>query len=138
MKESEKTRSMLRPTSMFRPAALVGLMSAGVLALAACGSDDSLAADAGADQTITVGESPTFDGCGSTGSINNYAWTIESAPADMADDAGKVIRESMNDCSFTLEAAMLTEEAGVWTVRLTVTDGDAAEATDTVDITVEP
>lgn len=110
----------------------------GALVFGACGSDDALNADAGDDQTIAVGESPTFDGCGSTGSIDNYAWVIESAPAGMADDAGKVIRESMSDCSFTLEAAMLTEEAGVWTIRLTVTDGASAEASDTVDITVEP
>ena len=109
----------------------------GAVLLAGCGSDDSLSANAGGDQTIAVGDSPTFDGCESTGSISNYAWTIESAP-DGVDDAGKVVRESMNDCSFTLEAAMLSEEVGVWTIRLTVSDGSDVEASDTVDITVEP
>lgn len=121
-------------TTRFIAAASVGL---GTALLAACGSS-ALGADAGDDQTISVGESPAFDGCESTGSIDNYAWTIEAAPASMADDTGKVIRESMSDCSFTLDAPMLTEEAGTWTIQLTVTDADGASSTDRVDVNVEP
>lgn len=123
---------------LMRVSAVVGLVFG--LATAGCGDDDddvgALAADAGEDITVAVGESPTFDGCGSTGDITNYRWTILEAPEAMADDAGKVIAESAPDCAFTLEAAMLAEEAGTWVIELAVTDAGGAERTDTVTVVV--
>ena len=77
-----------------------------ILLAAACGSGDDLQADARADFSIAVGDSPTFDGCSSGGEIRNYSWAIIDAPDLMAGDAGKVIRETEPACSFTLDAAM--------------------------------
>jgi len=102
----------------------------------ACGGD-SLDADAGNDFTVDVGSAPTFDGCNSTGEINNYRWVIADAPDAQSGDEGKAIRETDSACSFTLESAMLAEEAGDWTIELIVTDGDGATASDEVTITVE-
>lgn len=110
-----------------------------ILVAAGCGdSDDGLRADAGADFAITVGGSPTFDGCGSEGSIDNYRWVIIEAPDIMEGDDGKVIREVEPSCSFTLEAAMEAEEAGTWVVELTVTDDGGATSVDTVRVDVQP
>jgi hypothetical protein len=107
-----------------------------VALLGACGGDDELAADAGEDFSVAVGESPTFDGCGSSGEIVNYRWKILEAPPTMADDAGKVIEEVDPDCSFTLDAAMIAEEEGSWVIELTVTDAGGATSTDTVAVEV--
>jgi len=60
---------------------------------AACGGD--------AD-SVAVGGVPSFDGCDSAGDITNYMWVIRSAPPDMASDAGKVLREVLSECSFSL------------------------------------
>lgn len=120
---------------------LLVLMS---LALVACDSEDEesdtddsaeLTANAGEDFMVTVGDAPIFDACESTGDIDNFKWTILSAPEPVADDAGKVIREVETNCSFTLEDAMVLEEAGEWVIELEVQSGDDTE-TDTVTITV--
>ncbi|MCI0394552.1 MAG: hypothetical protein L0332_18335 [Chloroflexi bacterium] len=104
--------------------------------LAGCGGSEPLAADAGPDITIAIGESPRFDGCASTGDIANYKWTIATAPAKMSGDAGKVIREVDANCSFTLEAAMGLDEVGEWVIQLEVRDDGGNTATDTVTVTV--
>lgn len=106
------------------------------LAAVGCGTSDSLEADAGPDFDVAVGESPTFDGCGSSGDIVNYQWVIRGAPPDMADDEGKDIREAESACSFTLEASMLADEVGAWTIELTVSDADGNDATDEVVVNV--
>ena len=108
-----------------------------VMTLAGCGSGAvELRADAGADFSVAVGESPTFDGCASTGQIVNYKWTIMAPPDAMADDKDKVIREMEPNCSFTLEAVMDLKEMGQWLVELEVSDADGNNATDTLTITV--
>ncbi len=108
-----------------------------LLAAAGCGDDDEdLSANAGDDFSVEVGVAPTFDGCDSNGNIVNYAWTIVSTPSNMAEDVGKALREQDENCSFTLEAAMIVDEVGEWTIELEVTDGDGATSTDTVVVDV--
>ncbi len=109
-----------------------------MLVVGGCGDSDGPQADAGADISIKVGESPTFDGCGSGGSIDNYRWVILEAPDIMEGDAGKVIREIEPSCSFTLEAAMEAQEVGTWLVELTVSGPDGATSVDTVTVDVQP
>ncbi len=109
-----------------------------MLGLAACGGDDDVKADAGSDISVAVGESPVFDGCASSGAISNYQWMISEAPASMEKDVGKLIREFDTECSFTLEAAMIAEEAGDWVVELTVSDDGGSTSADTVGVAVSP
>ena len=104
--------------------------------LAGCGG--GLKADAGADFSVAVGESPKFDGCASAGSIVNYKWTIVTAPSAMAKDAGKVLREVDPNCSFVLESQMTLQEAGEWVIQLEVRDANGNTATDTVTVTINP
>jgi hypothetical protein len=108
------------------------------LGLVGCGGggDEALTADAGDDFEIQVGESPTFDGCGSTGAIDNYKWTIIEAPPAMAEDTGKIIREIDANCSFTLDSAMGLKEMGAWIIELEVNDSGGHTATDRVTVTV--
>ncbi|MEM7272618.1 MAG: hypothetical protein AAF547_06010 [Actinomycetota bacterium] len=112
---------------------LLAMATAGLLA-AGCGSG-GLGADAGDDFEIQLGEAPMFDGCDSTGDGLSYTWTIVEAPADMADDVGKVLRQSIGDCSFTLESTMEVADLGTWVIELSVTDGDGTE-TDRVTVVV--
>ena len=107
--------------------------------LAACqGSSEPLQANAGTDFTVKVGEKPTFDGCVSTGNIENYKWMVVSAPGQMVQDSGKVICEVEPDCSFTLDSAMKPGEAGEWVLRLEVKDAQGNASTDEVIVSVEP
>lgn len=100
------------------------------------GGDEALTADAGEDFSTQVGASPTFDGCASTGTIENYKWTIVEAPQAMADDSGKIIREIDANCSFALEAAMGLKEMGTWIIELEVSDSEGQISTDRVTVTV--
>ncbi|HEX9921529.1 MAG TPA: hypothetical protein VGD99_02605 [Anaerolineae bacterium] len=107
--------------------------------LAACGGSNApLQANAGTNFSINVGESPTFDGCASTGEIANYKWTIVSAPDMMSDDAGKVIREVDANCSFALGAAMGVDEVGPWLIELEVRGAEGNTSTDQVQVEVGP
>jgi hypothetical protein len=99
---------------------------------------EGLHADAGRDLTIAVGEAPTFDGCGSSGTIANYKWTVVSAPSARSADVGKPIREVDAGCSFTLEESMALDDAGAWVVELEVQGADGQVATDTVTVIVTP
>lgn len=118
-----------------------------VLGLTACGGEDEeeedetspvpLSANAGVDFTLNVGEIPTFDGCASTGAILNYQWTILEAPEAKASDVGKVIRATESNCRFTLEDAMVIEEAGTWVIELEVRGEEGDTAKDSVTVTVE-
>ena len=103
---------------------------------AGCSGGDALTADAGEDFTVGVGDVPSFDGCGSSGEVANYQWTILEAPADMASDAGKVLRGVLSDCSFSLENSMVTDEVGSWTIELIVTDADGNSSSDTVRVDI--
>ena len=125
----ESDMSFLR---LFSTLALLGAM----LLVGACGNGSELRAEAGADLSIRVGESPTFDGCGSDGQIQNYRWVIIEAPDLMAGDAEKVIREIESSCSFTLDATMEIQEVGTWVVELTVSDSDGNTSDDTVSLEV--
>ncbi len=83
-------------------------------------------ADAGDDQTVTVGDEVTFDGSGSSdsdGTIENFTWsfTHDDAPEEVYDETS----------TFTFDIV------GIYTVTLTVTDDDGATATDTMTVTVE-
>jgi PKD repeat protein len=83
-------------------------------------------ADAGDDETITVGTEYTFDGSGSSdadGTIVSYVWTFEY------DGEEEVLSGASPDFTFEL--------AGTYVVTLTVTDSDGDTDTDTVQITVE-
>ncbi len=115
--------------------ALQSLLAVG-LAVAACGGGEPLKADAGPDFTVVASNSPSFNGCNSTGDVVNYKWTVVSAPEAMAKDAGKVIREVDANCSFTLEDTMDLEELGEWVIELEVRDASGNAATDTVTVTV--
>ncbi|NDJ61363.1 MAG: hypothetical protein GYB67_09570 [Chloroflexi bacterium] len=95
-----------------------------------------LMADAGDDQTIPVGEAPTFDACASTGAIVNYRWVIVDAPPNLPDDDGKVIRETLSDCAFALGDEMLLDEVGMWLIELEVTDEAGGIDSDFVAMTV--
>lgn len=119
---------------------VLSILSVGFIlgGLVACqGSSEPPQAEAGQDFSVIVGEQPTFDGCGSTGEMINYKWTIISAPEQLADDAGKVIRETDPNCSFTLGAAMGVDEVGEWVIELEVQDEAGNTSTDTVTVTVE-
>ena len=109
-----------------------------LLLFAACGGDGDLQANAGEDFSVTVGESPTFDGCASDGDITNFQWVIVEASSGMPGDVDKPIREVDSECSFTLEAAMIADEVGNWVVELTVSDADGNTSADTVSVEVGP
>ena len=113
----------------------LAITAALALVLTACG-DDGLQADAGSDFAITVGESPIFDGCSSSGEITNYAWLIVETPSKMDADRGKAIRETDTSCSFELDAAMIADEVGTWQIELVVTDADGKTSSDTVAVDV--
>jgi len=119
-----------------RPRLWLVLAVAGAMLIAACGGGSDLDANAGSDFSVVVGEAPVFDGCDSVGDIENYEWLITSAPASRADDVGKALRATMDDCSFELESAMLVDDVGDWTIELTVTSGsDTATDAVTVEVT---
>lgn len=110
--------------------------AAALTAFSACSDDAVLQAEAGPDFEVSVGEPPEFDGCESSGDIANYAWQIVQAPADMADDNGKFLREFSDDCSFVLDSTMVVADVGVWIIELTVTDDVGDTSTDQVTVTV--
>lgn len=113
---------------------LIALVAFAALA-AACGGGGDLAADAGEDFDVVLGDAPVFDGCGSTGDDLSYTWTIVETPDDMTDDTGKLLRDAITECSFTLESAMEAVDVGTWVIELTVSDGDAT-ATDQLTVVV--
>jgi len=105
----------------------------GLLASACTADSSSLSSDAGDDFSVAVGEAPEFDGCGSSGEIENYEWVIVDGPNP--DDAGKPLRTELVDCSFTLENTMVIEDVGEWTIELTISNSDI-EASDRVTVQV--
>ena len=72
------------------------------------------------------------------GDIVNYKWTIITCPEACAADEGKVIREMDPNCSLTLEAAMVIEEVGLWTIELEVSDSEGNTSRDSVRVEVSP
>jgi PKD repeat protein/ABC-type oligopeptide transport system substrate-binding subunit len=83
-------------------------------------------ADAGADQTVDVGDTVTFDGSGSTdsdGTIVSYTWTFVYQSS----------ARTLTGVSPTFDF----DVAGTYTVTLTIVDDIGLTSTDTVQITVE-
>jgi hypothetical protein len=119
---------------------IIFMILLGLGLLTACGDEADpitpLRANAGADFSVQVGQSPRFDGCASQGDIQNYQWTILETPSNKATDVGKIIREVEADCAFTLEDTMVIEEIGEWVLQLEVRSADGSTATDTVTVTV--
>lgn len=120
---------------ILRRSSVAAAIAAFALPLVGCGSDEEVTADAGDDFTVALGEAPVFDGCGSTGDSLRYTWTIVEAPPDMVDDTGKILRQSVDDCAFTLESEMVVADLGTWVIELAVTDGDTT-ATDQTTVVV--
>ena len=82
-------------------------------------------ADAGSNQTVTAGNSLTFDGTGSSDGgtgISTYKW-------DIGADGSYELSGSQPSHTFS--------SSGTYAVRLRVTDGAGNTATDTVTITVQ-
>jgi ABC-type transport system substrate-binding protein/PKD repeat protein/protocatechuate 3,4-dioxygenase beta subunit len=89
--------------------------------------DAAPTADAGGDQAVTIGDTVTFDGTGSTddggaGDLN-YTWTFEYD--------GETVTRYGADAEFTFEIA------GEYIVTLTVEDEDGLTDEDTMTVTVE-
>jgi PKD repeat protein len=82
-------------------------------------------ADAGDDQTVTAGDTVTFDGSGSSddGTIASYTWTFTY----------QSVARTLTGVSPTFDF----DVAGTYTVTLTVTDDIGLTSTDTVVVTVE-
>jgi len=82
-------------------------------------------ADAGANQTVTVGDVVTFNGFDSSDDtqIENYTWTF------MYDDEARELYGVSPKFTFDI--------AGTYVVTLTVEDAEGETSTDTVTITVE-
>ncbi|MDH3365013.1 MAG: PKD domain-containing protein [Thermoplasmata archaeon] len=89
-------------------------------------TNDPPIANAGTDQTVTVGDEVTFDGSGSSddsGVIENYTWSFTY------DGEAKELYEVSPTFTFDI--------AGTYTVTLTVEDAEGETSTDSVTITVE-
>jgi hypothetical protein len=89
-------------------------------------------ADAGADQTVTAGDTVTLDATGSSdpdGSIASYSWTETTSSGVSLSDT------SAAQPTFT--APDVSSETTL-TFEVEVTDDDGATDTDTVSVTVQP
>lgn len=88
-------------------------------------------ADAGADQSVDVGQTATLQGGGSSdadGDSLTYAWTLVSKPSG----------SSANLSNATSQTPTLTlDAAGAFLIQLVVNDGLANSAADTVEITAQ-
>jgi len=93
-------------------------------------NNQSPTADAGVDQTVDEGTAVNLAGNGTDpdGSISSYAWTQIAGPLV------SLINENTANASFT---AINVDVDTLVTFQLTVTDNDGANATDTVNVTIQ-
>jgi hypothetical protein len=86
-------------------------------------------ANAGVDQTVTVGDTVTLNGSGSSdpdGDALTYAWSQVGGPETLVLEGAA-----------TAQAGFEAPEAGIYAIRLVVHDGQVASVPDTVTVTVE-
>lgn len=99
-------------------------------------------ASAGTDQAVVEGETVTLDGGGSSDDLGifNYAWLQLDGPGGAALDANDPSAVVVSD-PFDIQISFITPSVGVngdtLTFQLTVTDGDAAQDSTEVRITVD-
>lgn len=94
-----------------------------------CASNTAPVANAGADQTVTVGDTVTLDGSGSTdddGDALTYSWSL-STPG------GGAVLSNANAVSPTF----IPDVDGVYTATLIVNDGSDSSAPDSASITAQ-
>lgn len=88
-------------------------------------------AEAGADQTATVGDTVTFDGSGSTdsdGDSLSYSWSISSSPSSSS--------ASLSNSS-SVSPTLVPDVAGDYTISLVVNDGTEDSSADSMTLSVE-
>ena len=88
-------------------------------------------ANAGPDQTVSVGTTATLDGSGSTdvdGDTITYAWSLTSVPAGST--------ASLSNPA-AVRPTFLVDRPGTYVAQLIVNDGNASSAADTVTITTQ-
>lgn len=98
--------------------ALVSNVATALIDAVGTGDNHPPVASAGADQTVTTGKVAVLDGSGSydpDGGNISYSWSLLRAPA-----ASSVTGITDNNTS---QALLYPDVAGVYTVRLSVTDG---------------
>ena len=99
-------------------------------------------ASAGTDQAVVEGETVTLDGGGSSDDLGifNYAWLQLDGPGGAAIDANDPSAVVISD-PFDIQIAFITASVGVngttLTFQLTVTDGDGAQDSTEVRVTVD-
>lgn len=114
---------------------LLILAIVGTMALVGCGDDEDdpsgqVSANAGTDQTVTLGQVVTLNGTGNDtgGGTLTYLWEITTRPSG---SVAFISNPLVTSTSFTPDVA------GTYIVQLTVLSTSASQATDQVTITVE-
>ncbi|NVK22840.1 MAG: hypothetical protein HWD86_10000 [Kangiellaceae bacterium] len=113
----------------------ISLLTIVLSLLAACGggsdtpANQAPTANAGADQTVSEGDTVNLTGSGSDsdGTIASYSWSQQSGPS---------VSLSSNNQASTSFTAPSTNSSATVVLRLTVTDNDGATGSDTVSITI--
>lgn len=105
------------------------------MAMIGCGDDEddpsgAVTASAGADQTITLGQTANLNGTGTDtgGGTLTYLWEIDSRPA------GSTVFISN---PLVASTSFVPDAAGIFVLELTVVSSTGQQATDQVTITVE-